>query len=122
MDVCQLKTVSTEGFTPYPSGQYVAKNNCTRRIRDGKEWERTRKPLIFFGDCNFRKAITYVLAESPIRNAEAMRSTPLPEACRKLEVGVDNIRLNVRQGLTSILHFRQCKLPNARESGESGVK
>src|SRR6266404_6454217 len=42
-------------FLKFPSGQYVAKNNCTRRIRDGKEWERTGKPLISLGGCNFRK-------------------------------------------------------------------
>ena len=36
-------------------GQYVSKNNSTRRVRAGKEWERAGKPLIFFGGCNFRK-------------------------------------------------------------------
>src|SRR6266481_6464835 len=39
----------------FPSGQYVAKKNRTRRILDGKEWERTGKPLISLGGCNFRK-------------------------------------------------------------------
>src|SRR6266853_1545828 len=42
-------------FWEIPSGQYVAKKNRTRRIRDGKEWERTGKPLISLGGCNFRK-------------------------------------------------------------------
>jgi len=38
-----------------PSGQYVDKNNYTLRVRDGKEWERTGKPLKSLGGCNFRK-------------------------------------------------------------------
>jgi hypothetical protein len=38
-----------------PSGQYVDKNNCKLRVRDGKEWERTGKPLKSLGGCNFRK-------------------------------------------------------------------
>ena len=38
-----------------PSGQYVDKNNSTRDIRDGNEWEGISKPLIFLGGCNFGK-------------------------------------------------------------------
>ena len=34
---------------------YVDKNNCTRRIRDGKGWEGTGKPSESLGGCNFRK-------------------------------------------------------------------
>jgi len=29
------------------------RKNRTRRVRDGKEWERTGKPLISLGGCNF---------------------------------------------------------------------
>jgi hypothetical protein len=36
-----------------PSGQYVTKNNCTLRVRDGKEWEKIGKPLESLGGCNF---------------------------------------------------------------------
>jgi hypothetical protein len=39
----------------YSNGQYVAKKNSTRRIRDSKEWERTGKALKSLGGCNFRK-------------------------------------------------------------------
>ncbi len=42
-------------FGEKPSGQYVAKKNRTLPILDGKEWERTGKPLISLGGCNFRK-------------------------------------------------------------------
>jgi hypothetical protein len=51
-----LKTVCLcEEKIKSPSDQYVAKNNCTGRIRDGKESERIGQPLFFFGGCNFRK-------------------------------------------------------------------
>ena len=53
------------------------KNNCTRRVRDGKEWERTGKPLNLLVAATLEKAITYAFAESPIRNAEARSSTLL---------------------------------------------
>jgi hypothetical protein len=39
----------------FPNGQYVDKNNCMLRVRDGNEWERTGKPLKPLGGCNFRK-------------------------------------------------------------------
>src|SRR5260370_646797 len=42
-------------FDAPPNGQYVAKKNRTLPILDGKEWERTGKPLISLGGCNFRK-------------------------------------------------------------------
>jgi len=47
--------ISTLGMDQSPSGQYVAKKNRAGRVRDGKEWERTGKPLISLGGCNFRK-------------------------------------------------------------------
>ncbi len=62
---------------PNPSGQYVDKNNCMQQISDGKKWEGTGKPLKSLVAATFEKAITYVLAESPIRNAEARGSIPL---------------------------------------------
>ncbi|SRR6266480_6138359 len=43
------------GIGSIPRGQYVDKNNYTQRVRDGKEWERTGKPLKSLGGCNFRK-------------------------------------------------------------------
>jgi len=33
----------------------VDKNNCTLLVCDGKEWEKTGKPLKSLGGCNFRK-------------------------------------------------------------------
>jgi hypothetical protein len=55
----------------------VDKNNCTQRVRDGNEWERTGKPLKSLGGCNFRKGNYLRFCESPIRNAEARSSTLL---------------------------------------------
>jgi hypothetical protein len=52
MPIWHPKTVSQRQI---PSGQYVDKNNCTLRVRDGNEWERTGKPLRSLGGCNFRK-------------------------------------------------------------------
>ena len=61
----------------FPSGQYVDKNNCSLRVRDGKALEKTGKPLKSLVASTFEKAITYVFAESPIRNAEVRGSIPL---------------------------------------------
>jgi hypothetical protein len=51
MSIWHLK--SLKKIDQIPSGQYVDKNNCTRRVRNGKEWERTGKPLKSLGGCNF---------------------------------------------------------------------
>ena len=65
--LCRIYRSSVQGTTlaehlylmreriDFPSGQYVDKNNCTLRVRDGKEWERTGKPRFLLGGCNFRK-------------------------------------------------------------------
>jgi len=52
---CQIGISIPEKYRNFPSGQYVDKNNCTLRVRDGNEWERTGKPLKSLGGCNFRK-------------------------------------------------------------------
>jgi hypothetical protein len=71
----KLKVIMSE--VKIPSGQYVDKNNCTLPVRDGKEWERTGKPLRdLLVAATLEKAITYVFAESPFRNAEAVGSSP----------------------------------------------
>ncbi len=67
---------STEGFTPFSCGQYVAKNNCTKRISDGKEWERTGTSIFPSVAATFEKAITYVFSGKLIRHAEARGSIP----------------------------------------------
>jgi hypothetical protein len=43
-------------------------------VKNGKEWENTSFSSVA---ATFEKAITYVFAEIPIRNAEARSSTPL---------------------------------------------
>jgi len=35
-----FKRLSSNGATKIPNGQYVAKKNSTRLVRDGKEWDR----------------------------------------------------------------------------------
>jgi hypothetical protein len=53
------------------------KNNCRLRVRDGKEWEKPGNLSDLLVAATLEKAITYVFAESPIRNAEARSSTLL---------------------------------------------
>ena len=104
----------------------MSKKNRTRRIRDGKEWERTGKPLKSLGGCNCRKGNN--LAFCPLSNSQcggqgfdpSLRSCPVEQ-----NVTVDITRLNFRQDLTSFLHFRQCKLPklgNRRKSQARNLK
>ena len=50
----QINTLGKK-WIKFPSGQYLDKNNCTLRVADGKERERTGKPLKSLGGCNFRK-------------------------------------------------------------------
>jgi hypothetical protein len=62
-----------------PSGQYVDKNNCKRRVRDGKEWESTGKPLKS-GGCNLRKGnlLTFLLVVRFAMRRSGVRSPATP--------------------------------------------
>jgi len=75
--VCQLKTVSTEGFTPKPCGQFVDRIYSIGLLRDGTKCENMQKPQYFLGGCNLFKGKTYVFARPRIRDREGGGSNPL---------------------------------------------
>jgi len=57
------------------NGRTCAKSK--RRIRDGKEWERTGKPRFLFGSGNCGKGKHLSICRASIRNAEEGFDPPL---------------------------------------------
>jgi hypothetical protein len=57
---CQIDISETvlDFFWKIPSDQYVTKNNCTRRVRDGKEWEKPENLDFSSVAATFEKATT----------------------------------------------------------------
>ena len=72
--MCQLKIVSTEGFTPTLCGQFVDRIDSIRLLADGSECEEMQKPNKTLVAATFEKTKTYVFAEPLIRDREVSDS------------------------------------------------